>query len=376
MFKKSNVRVISSVNLQKHIFVCIICYIFILSVGYMNWSFDYWLLLGWLGLFLFGMYVFEDAIKNIMSKSMKSRLKKSVSNVIRWIFTWFFSTVLLQSSSVVSLIVLAFVWAGIFNLSNAVSVILWINIAGPLWDIVLWTIWLEFNITKIALPLIWIWWIWLLFSYNSHKFKSFFKFIIWLGLLFLWLNYMKESMAIFTWSLNFAQYFWSNVFMYFILWLIFTLIVQSSSATVVLTLTAASSWIIGMIGGMWIIMGAFLWTSITTAIIWSIWWNYIKRQVAMSHVLFNLFSVFLWLLFFPFLRYLFISLLNFPTTVIWLSVFAILFKILWVLFILPFLWLFVKLLSKIIKEKRFEYNLNIDKAVSYTHLTLPTIYSV
>lgn len=327
----------------------------------MNSGFDYWLLLGWLGLFLFGMYIFEEAIKTLMSKSMKNKLKKSVSNVVKGIFTWFFSTVLLQSSSVVSLIVLAFVGAWIFNLSNAVSVILWVNIAGPLWDIVLWTIWLEFNITKIALPMIWIWWLWLLFSHNYIKLKSFFKFIVWLGLLFLGLNYMKESMSVFTWSFDFSQYLWSNVLMYFLLWLIFTLIVQSSSATVVLTLTAASSGIVDMVGGMWIIMWAFLWTAVTTAIIWSIWWNYIKRQVAMSHVLFNLFSVFLWLLLFPLLRYLFLDLFTFSSTVIWLSVFSIFFKVLWVVLILPFLNPFVKLLTKLIKEKKSEYNLNIDK---------------
>lgn len=342
--------------------IIIACRIHLYCISkYMNSGFDYWLLLGGLWLFLFGMYIFEEAIKNLMSKSMKNRLKKSVSNVVKGIFTWFFSTVLLQSSSVVSLIVLAFVGAWIFNLSNAVSVILWVNIAGPLWDIVLWTIWLEFNITKIALPMIWIGWLWLIFSHNYIKLKSFFKFIVWLGLLFLWLNYMKESMSVFTWSFDFSQYLWSNVLMYFLLWLVFTLIVQSSSATVVLTLTAASSGIVDMVGGMWIIMWAFLWTAVTTAIIWSIWWNYIKRQVAMSHVLFNLFSVFLWLLLFPILKYLFLDLLNFSNTVIWLSVFSIFFKVLWVVLMLPFLNVFVRLLTKIIKEKKSEYNLNIDK---------------
>ncbi len=326
----------------------------------MNPGFDYWLLLGWLGLFLFGMYVFEDAIKNLISKSLKQKLKKSVSNIIRGIFTWFFSTVLLQSSGIVSLIVLAFVGAWIFNLSNAFSVILGMNIAWPLWDIVLGTIWLEFNITKIALPLIWIWWIGLIFSYNSNKLKSVFKFLVWLWILFLWLNYMKESMAFFTWSFDFSQYFGSNVFMYFLLWLVFTLIVQSSSATVVLTLTAANSGIINMIGGMWIIMWAFLWTTLT-AVIWSMWWNYIKKQVAFSHVFFNLFSVCLWLILFPFIKYLFVDLLSFSSSVIGLSVFSVFFKVFGVILILPFFRYFVVFLEKVFKQKKTEYNLHIDK---------------
>lgn len=327
----------------------------------MNSGLDYWLLLWWLWLFLFGMYIFEDAIRTLVSKSMKQKLKKSVNNVLKWIFTWFVSTVLLQSSSVVSLIVLAFVGAWIFDLSNAVSVILGVNIAWPIWDIVLWTIWLEFNITQIALPLIWLWSLGMLFSSNSIKLKSVFKFIVGLGLLFLGLDYMKESMSVFAWNLDFSLIFWHSVLKYFLFGLILTLIIQSSSATIVLTLTAANTGIVDMFGGMWIIMWAFLWTALTTAIIWSIWWNYIKKQVALSHVLFNLFSVILWLALFSFIKYLFIDILNFSSTVVWLSVFSIFFKIMWVLLILPFFGIFVKFLSKVFKEKKTEYNLNIDK---------------
>ena len=326
----------------------------------MNSGFDYWLLLGGLWLFLFGMYVFEEAIRNMISKSLKQRLKKSVSNIMKWILTWFSTTVLLQSSSVVSLIVLAFVWAGIFDLYNAVSVILWMNIAWPIWDIVLWTIWLEFNITKIALPLIGIGWIWLLFSLNSSKMRAIFKFIVWLWVLFLGLNYMKESMMVFAWSFDFSRYFGSGVLMYFLLGLILTLVVQSSSATIVLALTAASSWIIDLPGWMWVVMWAFLWTTLTV-VIWSMWWNYIKKQVAFSHVFFNLFSVIIWLILFPFIKYLFVDILAFNSPVVWLSVFSVFFKIFGVIMILPFFKKFVHLLEKIFKQKKTEYNLNIDK---------------
>lgn len=326
----------------------------------MNSGFDYGLLIGGLWLFLFGMYIFEDSIKNLISKSMKQRLKRSVSNIIKWIFTGFFSTVLLQSSSIVSLIVLAFVWAGIFELHNAVSVILWMNIAWPIWDIVLWTIWLEFSITKIALPMIGLWWIWLAFSFRSNKRKSIFKLLLWLWILFLGLNFMKESMSYFTWNFDFAQYFWWSVFVYFLLWLIVTMIIQSSSATIILTLTAASSGIISLDWWMWVIMWAFLWTTLTV-IIWSIWWNYLKKQVAFSHVFFNLFSVIIWLICFPLIKYLFMDLLSFKSAVVWLSVFSVFFKIMWVLLILPFFGKFVRFLSIIFKEKKTEYNLHIDK---------------
>jgi len=138
--------------------------------------------------------------------------------------------------------------------------------------------------------------------------------------LFLGLGYMKDSMMSLATMVDFSQYINFSVFFYFFVGFVVTLIMQSSTATIVLVLTAASSGIIGYHMGIPLIMGAFLGTTIT-AVLGAIGPNPLKKQVAFSHVFFNLFSVILGFIFLPVL----VPFLNdwFPDIVFGLSVFAI-----------------------------------------------------
>lgn len=314
-------------------------------------------LVGGLWMFLFGVSLFEDAIKNLATKSFKLLIRHATDTLMKSIGTGIFVTSILQSSAVVSLIVLSFVWAGIVDITHAVGVILWTNIGAPIADIVLGNLWLKYSLASIALPLIGVFSLLFLMFSKSLKLKNIFKIFIGLWLLFLWLGYMKDSMVLFASAVDFTQYLNFSIFVYFLVWLVITILMQSSSATIVLVLTAASSGIVDY--RMWIplILGAFLWTTLTV-VLWALGWNYLKKQVAFSHVLFNVFSVILWFVFLPILV-VWLQWITFDT-IVWLSVFAIWFKILCVIIIAPFIRLFVRFLQKLFPEKKTSLGLAID----------------
>jgi phosphate:Na+ symporter len=87
-------------------------------------SFDAWMFLAGLGIFLFGIYMMEESIKLLSGRAFKGLIRRYTATPIKGIMTGSISTAVLQSSSAVSLMVLAFVGAGIMNLINAIAVII------------------------------------------------------------------------------------------------------------------------------------------------------------------------------------------------------------------------------------------------------------
>lgn len=312
-------------------------------------------------MFLFGLNIFEESIKHISTKHFKKLLRNYTNTNIKAIFTWMFSTAVLQSSGVVSLIILAFVGAGFLSLQNAIWVIIWTNIWAPLFDVVFWSIGLKFDTQILSMILLWFSWIWLLIFNKKNTIKNIFKIIFGLWLLFLGLWYIKEGVMSFSSSFDFASYKHLWTFVYFLIWLILTFLMQSSSAMIIIVLALASAWIINFDIWISLIMGAYLWTTFT-AVIGSVWWKPIKKQVAFSHVFFNLFLAVLWFVFFDFIIYLFYSVdILRKDLILSLSVFAIGFKILWAIIIFPFINKFTYFLKKLIPENYTEFNLNIEK---------------
>lgn len=312
-------------------------------------------------MFLFWLNIFEEAIKNISTKNFKKVLRKYTNTNFKAIFTWAFTTAILQSSGVVSLILLAFVGAGFLSLQNAVWVIIWTNIWAPLSDVILWSIWLKFDTKIISMVLIWFSWIFLIMFWKKNLLKNIFKLTFGLGLLFLWLGYIKESVMSISSSFDFEAYKTLWNFVYFIIWLFLTFMMQSSTAMIIIVLALASTGIIGFDIWISLIMGAYLWTTFT-AVIGSLGWKQIKKQVAFSHVFFNLFLVIIWFVFFDLIVYFFNSVFWFSYDLVWrLSIFAVWFKIFGAILILPFIKQFTLFIRKIIPEEKTEYDLDIEK---------------
>jgi phosphate:Na+ symporter len=310
-------------------------------------------------MFLFGSLAFEEAIWLMVTKNFKRIFKKATNNLFSAIGIWFSATVALQSSAVVSLIAVSFVGAGIIGLENAIGIILGTNIGSPVMDIILTNIWFKFSLSSIALPIIWIGGLVFMIFWSFTRVKNISRSLVAFWFVILGLGFMKESMEVIASSVNLAEYASLNGILYFLMGFVVTLLMQSSSATTILVLTAASTGIISYHMGIPLIMWAFLGTTLTVVLA-SISRNVLKRQVAFSHVFFNLFSVILWMLFLPLLVRLFEFSFE-KNYVLGLSVFAMSFKIVWVIILFPFIGYFTRFLRWMFPFKETPLGLNIEQ---------------
>jgi len=108
-----------------------------------------WILqfLGWIWFFLFGINYMEQAVAGFSSWWFKNFMKKFTSSVLKSFWSWILVTAILQSSNVMSVLVLAFVWTGILSLTSALAVILWVNIWTMIPTSILWMVWLSFDVS-------------------------------------------------------------------------------------------------------------------------------------------------------------------------------------------------------------------------------------
>ena len=242
--------------------------------------------LGGLGLFIFAMSLLEDSIKNLGMKKLKDFIQKFTSNIFSSILVGFLVTALIQSSSATTIIILALVGAGIMPLKNSIGIIFGANIGttATAWLVTL----LGFKV-KIALfanPLVAIGALGYLIIENK-KYKNIFLFMVAFGLVFIGLEFMKDSMKEISNSIDLSLYQGYNILWYVLLGSVITIIIQSSSATTAIVLTAIASSIISYEVALSLIIGANIGTTVT-AWLGSIGGSSDKKRVALIHTIFNL----------------------------------------------------------------------------------------
>src|SRR3989339_466604 len=199
---------------------------------------DIWMLIAGLGLFLYGMFHLEDSMKQMEGRSFKLFLQKNTKNKFKAILSGTIVTGVLQSSSIVNLMVLSFVGAGILSMRNAIAVVLGANIGGTFnsWLVALLGFKVELN--NVTLPLIGIGGICLIVFKQKKTIYQIALFCMGLGMLFLGLQLMKQSMDAMMTQFDFTPYLSYPRIIFLLLGFIITSIVQTSSATVVVVLTA------------------------------------------------------------------------------------------------------------------------------------------
>ena len=310
--------------------------------------------LWWLWLFMLGIIFFDESSKKVVSGGIKKAIKKATNSIFKSLWIWFLATLLFQWSSAVLLILESFVSAWMIEFSHAVKVILWANIGSSVVWVILETLWLGFDMMNIALPALWVS-VLMYFVLKSDKIKNVLKIIIWLCLIFLWLDFMN------TWMWVMAQYAdfqaWANhsIFLFFIIWLFGTIIVQSSSITMVLTLSAINAWMIDYRMWVMLLLWAFIWTT-ATALLWCLEWWHLKKQVAMTQVLFNVMVATLWIISLPWIVWVLEKL---PVTpFVGLSIFLVWRKVICVSLMLPF-GKYTNLIKKRFPKKECDFGLHI-----------------
>ncbi len=263
-------------------------------------------LLGALGMFLYGMNLMSSGLQKAAGDKLRGFLSAMTSNPFKRVLTGLGITAIIQSSSATTVMVVSFVNAGLLTLVQAIGVIMGANIGTT---VTAWLVaWLGFkaDISILAVPL-------MLFGFlfsNSKKnqYKNIGELIVGFSLLFLGLSLMKESVPDLSQTPEILAFvkewasmgFWS-VLLFLGFGTILTLVLQSSSATMAITLIMLSMGWIPFEMACAMVLGENIGTTITANIAASIG-NFQAKRAALSHTFFNVFGV-IWalILYRPFL---------------------------------------------------------------------------
>ena len=252
-------------------------------------------LLGALGMFLYGMNLMSSGLQKTAGGRMRAILGSMTSNRFKSVLTGLGITSVIQSSSATTVMVVGFVNAGLLMLEQAIGVIMGANIGTTVTAWLISLLGFKMDISVLAVPLMAVGFVLSLSKIEKRRNVS--EFIIGFSLLFLGLSLMKNSVPdlqqtpevlsfIQTWS-NFG--FWS-VLIFMVFGTLLTLVLQSSSATMALTLIMLNlGWLpFDMAAAM--VLGENIGTTITANIAAAVA-NTNAKRAALAHTLFNLFGV-------------------------------------------------------------------------------------
>jgi phosphate:Na+ symporter len=251
---------------------------------------DIWKMLAGVAIFLLGIKFLEESLQQLAGRRFKLFLKKQTENKIKAIGGGAVVTAVLQSSSIVSLMVLAFVGAGIIHMQNALAIILGANLGTTISNWVIALVGFKVNIEDFALPITGFAGIgYVLFSKSSPLF-NWSRFLLGFSFLFVGLGYIKTGIEDIVQHVDLSQYETSPVIIFFFIGFIITVIIQSSSATMALTLSALFAGAINLYDAMAIILGSEVGTTIKLFIA-SIKGSAVKKRVAMGNFVINIVTV-------------------------------------------------------------------------------------
>jgi len=265
--------------------------------------------LGSLGMFLYGMSLMSGGLQKLAGDKMRSFLASMTSNAFKRVITGIVVTALVQSSTATTLMLVSFVNAGLLSLANAIGVIMGANIGTTV------TAWIfalsfggnGFSLGMIAIPLMFFGF--LLISSKKNKRKNLGEFIMGFGFLFLGLTTLKETSSellnnepvrIFLSQLS--GWGFGSIVLFMIIGACMTLMLQSSAATMAITMVLVAQGYIPFEIGAAMVLGENIGTTITSNIAASVA-NVSAKRTARAHMLFNVFGVcWVLILFHPFLR--------------------------------------------------------------------------
>ncbi len=245
---------------------------------------DLWQFVGGIGLFLFAMSQLETALSGFAGGALRGYLRRHTDRPLKSIAVGASATALVQSSSLVGLMVLAFVGASIISLENALGVILGANLGTTLTGWLVTTLGFKLDLDSIALPLIGVGT--LVLVGREGRIAEFGRMLAGIGFLLMGLSFMKDSIGAVGTTLDVQRLAGLAAWQYLLFGVIFAAIVQSSSATMMLTLASLHAGVIELPAAAAVVVGADLGTT-STMLIGALKGGAGKKRVALAHVLFN-----------------------------------------------------------------------------------------
>lgn len=264
--------------------------------------------IGSLGIFIYGMKLMSEGIQKVAGKGLRNLLSGMTRNRFTGILTGFATTSVVQSSSATTVMVVSFVNAGLLSLVQASGVIMGANIGTTVTAWIVAIFGFKASITTFALALV-AFAFPLLFS-RRDQLKSIAEFVIGFGILFIGLELLKDSVPnikenpqVLDFLNQFVGYGYGSVLFFIMVGTLLTITVQSSSATMAITLVLISEGYINFETGAAMVLGENIGTTITANLA-AIVGNVHAKRAARFHTLFNILGV-IWMLliFYPFLDF-------------------------------------------------------------------------
>lgn len=302
-----------------------------------------------IGLFLFAMYLLEESLKNLSGRNFKLFLQRTTKNRIGAVAGGAVVTGVLQSSSMVSLMVLAFVGAGVFTMKNAMAIILGANLGTTLDSWLVATLGFKVDIEVAAYPAVFVGGLLLILFGNRKTMQYIAYFLFGFGLLFIGLSFMKMAMEGQVKAFDFSRYAEMSTVVFLIIGFIITSLVQSSSVTMALTLSALHAGAITFPAAAAIVLGSETGTTIKI-LLGSLGGNASKKRVALGNLFFN---IFLTVLAFALLKPILLMITDgfgIIDPLIGLVTFSTLINLVSIIIFLPFLEPFAKFLERFFKD--------------------------
>ena len=322
---------------------------------------DIWKFLAGIGFFMLGLQQMDMALSKLAGRSFKTFLRRTTSTFFRSVTGGALITALLQSSSVVALITLGFVEAGLIPFRNALGVIMGSNLGSTMISWIVATAGFRLDIESIAIPGLAISTIGMFFSRSRKNIYNSFRFLFALSVLFLGLAFMKETAERLFTHFDITAYQHYPLIVFVIIGFIITSLVQTSSATMAIALTALHSHVLTLPAAAAVVIGSETGTALKTLVA-GLNGSSEKKSAAFGNFYFNIVTTLLSFIFIRQLLDLITGTLGIADPLISLASFQTIINLLTIILFTPFINRFSAWL-----EKRFSRS---DGGTSYVRADL------
>lgn len=259
-----------------------------IGLGLSFWYSSGWLqLCAGLAIFLFGMQCLEEGLRQLAGSKLEEILGRSTSTPLKGLLFGISGTLILQSTTLVSLLTIAFISAGLIHLAGGIAILLGANLGatGGIWLLAL--AGQNISLSPLALPLLVFG---VLASFMGPKSRAAGRVVMGIAFIFLGIDQIKVGFSSFDDGLDMTSYQGGGILgnlLFMAIGLLITVIVQSSHATLMLTFAALAGGQIDLGQGLAIAIGANVGSSVTTALVGWLGSNRSGQRLALAHVIFN-----------------------------------------------------------------------------------------
>ncbi len=353
--------------------------IILIILGYGFWASDNFKeIAAGVAIFLFGMLSLEEGFKAFSGGVLENLLKKSTDKLYKSIGFGIVSTTVMQSSSLVSVLTISFLSAGLIGLSQGIGIIFGANLGTTTGAWLVAGFGLKVNISAYAMPML-VFGVILIFQ-KSKVLKGIGYVLSGLGFLFLGIHYMKDGFEAFKSTIDLSSFAVDGIkglFIFTAIGIFATVVMQSSHATLVLIITALSAGQITYENALALAIGANVGTTIT-AIIGAMSANIDGKRLAGAHLIFNAVTGLIAIILIHQIMFSVEFISNFigissDDYALKLAVFHTIFNLIGVIVMVPFIGKLVKFLDKFTIEDTLDDEQSIDsvKYLNNSVLELP-----